>query len=94
MRTLGDLVTGDDILKIGTVDSADYPVKARPDDIIRKRKPKPPPWWTRPGLIEREEEPVILDHGSESRYKLVTKHAHTRTRAQSQVFYNCTMYRR
>ena len=68
VKPIGGIVTGDDVLKIGTVDSADYPVKPRPDDIIRKRKPKPPPWWTRPGLIEKEEEPIILDQnmGSDS----------------------------
>ena len=48
---LNDLLTGQDILRIGTISSADYPVKARNDDIVRLRKPKPPPWWTRPDVL-------------------------------------------
>ena len=45
------LLTSQDILRIGTISSADYPVKARNDDIVRLRKPKPPPWWTRPDVL-------------------------------------------
>mmetsp|Transcript_17526 Transcript_17526/g.20660 ORF Transcript_17526/g.20660 Transcript_17526/m.20660 type:complete len:2197 (+) Transcript_17526:396-6986(+) len=48
---LNGMLTGDDILRIGTVDSADYPVKARSDDVVRRRKPKPPPWHLRPGAV-------------------------------------------
>jgi hypothetical protein len=52
---LNDTLTGDDLLRLGNVDSADYPVKSRPDDITRKRKPKLPPLNERPDVVAEKE---------------------------------------
>ena len=55
LENLNDTLTGDDILRIGEVDSADYPVKARPDDLVRQKKPIPPPWYARPDVLAKQE---------------------------------------
>lgn len=46
------VLTGDDVLRLGEHESADYPVAPRVDDVVRRRRPHPPPEELRPDILE------------------------------------------